>query len=124
MSLDLLGAEGLSAKYITLRIKNINAEKLKAQIGGTVGSIIPGALSMVNEAPDIALAAALPIALPKLRDLYGIDLEAVVSDAPAGSTGIVTKSNFTVGVASGVGITLAGLLAWRWAISPLMHALV
>lgn len=106
MSLDLLGADGLDSQYITLRVKRIDAEKLKKELGGRAGALAPAALHLVDWAPRPALEAALPPAVKWAKDKYGVDLEYVVTDVPPQKGG-PTGSGFRGGVAAGLGLAAA-----------------
>lgn len=111
MSLDLLGADGLSGQYITLRIKSVDVEKLGRKLGGTTGAAVPAALALVDLAPGPALKAAMPHVATLAKNDYGVDLEYTVTDAPLPKG--VTPSN-KPGIV--MGLALAGLAyaAWRY----------
>lgn len=82
MSLDYLGAgEGLATKYITLRVKRIDVEKLKQKLGGSTGAYASAGLPLVDTLPEIALRTALPFVAKKAADDYGVDMEWQVTDA-------------------------------------------
>ncbi len=118
MSLELLGAtgDGLSTKYITLRVKHIDVDKLKQAIGGSTGAAIPMTLPLIDQAPEMALRAALPFVVKKAADGYGIDLEWQVTDAPP-IKGQKPQSKIGIGIATGLGISGAGFAAWKYGIS-------
>src|SRR6185369_14593101 len=79
---DLLGAvEALSTQYITLRVKSIDAEKLKAKLGGSSGQLASFGLSLVDRAPKAALDVAMPFVKKEALD-YGVDLEVQMGNAP------------------------------------------
>lgn len=109
MSLDLLGADGLDSQYITLRIRKINPEKLKKELGGKTGAVAPAAISLIDWAPRPALEMSLPLAVDWVKNKYGVELEYVVTDVPP-SKGGPTKSGFRGGVVAGLGLA-AGAVA-------------
>lgn len=78
--LQLLGAasEALADQLITLRVKSIDAEKLKQKLSGTAASVAPAALKFVDISPKAALDIALPLGIGMMKN-YGIDAEIAVS---------------------------------------------
>jgi hypothetical protein len=104
--LVLLGAaDALSDQYITIRVKRIDRETLKRQLGGTTGSAASAALSFVDMAPKAALDLALPLARNELSKL-GVDVETTVSNVPPAKGGRAISEFFpglVVGTVLGVG---------------------
>lgn len=79
--LHLLGAAStaLADQLITLRIKSVDAEKLKQKLGqGTAASVAPAALKFVDVNPKAALDIALPLGVGAMKN-YGIDAEISVA---------------------------------------------
>ena len=116
--LDLLGAEGLSSQYVTLRIRSLDVDKLKRNVGGVKGESVSAALPLADAAPKMALDVALPFITHLVKDKYGIDLEYAVSDAPPASRKWAV-SGFYPGVAVGLGSAAAFWALWRFGISKL-----
>lgn len=113
MSLDVLGAgEGLGTKNIVLRVKSIDTDRLRQKLGGMSGAAIPAALPLIDQAPEIALRTALPLAAKKARDDYGVDLEWDVRDATPGTLG-KSSSGFGAGVMVGIICGVAATFAWK-----------
>ena len=77
---------------------------------------------MIDNAPEIALGIALPIAVPLVRDKYGVDLEYAVTEVPPDKGGSA-KGRFGAGVYTGVGIAAAAWALWHFGISRLMPLL-
>lgn len=114
MSLDCLGAgEGLGTKYITLRVKRVDVERLRQKLGGATGAAMPAAMALVDQAPEVALHTAMPYATKKAMDDYGVELEWQVTDAPL-KPGQKTQSKFGVGIISGGAIAVGSWFAWKW----------
>jgi hypothetical protein len=106
MSLDLLGAgEGLGTKAITVRVKRVDVDRLKQKVGNAT-AILP----FVDQAPEIALRAALPAVARMAANDYGVELEWQLSDAG----GRELEGNGGVALGFGVGI---GLAALGWLVS-------
>lgn len=107
--LDCLGAgEGLGTRYVTVRVKTIDADKLRQKVGSAVA-----ALPLADQAPDPILRAALPVAAKMIRDDYGIDIEWQVSKVPVGAKPLEENSGFGYGVGAGVGLGVLGWLLWK-----------
>lgn len=107
--LDCLGAgEGLGTRYITVRVKSIDADKLAQKVGRATA-----ALPLADQIPDPILRAALPVAANLVRNDYGIDLEWQVSKVPIGAKPLEENSGFGLGVGAGVGLTVVGWLLWK-----------
>lgn len=81
--LDIIGAgENLASQTIMLRIRSIDAEKLRQAVTDKPwGGAIPGAVSMANTAPELALGIALPIAKSQLARV-GIDADLSTTKTP------------------------------------------
>lgn len=105
--LDYLGAaEALSNYNINLRVKGIDANKLKDKLGGSTGSFASAGLIFVNMAPKAALTAAAPF-IAKAAKEYGVDADVQILDSPA--KGVRSSSEFFPGLFLGIGIGGAGL---------------
>lgn len=116
--LDLLGAEGISSQYVTMRVKHLDADKLKRKIGGWKGESVSAVLPLADQAPKMALDVALPFLTKKVKDDYGVDLDYAVSGGPP-QQGQWAVSRFFPGVAVGVGSAAALWALWRFGISKL-----
>lgn len=116
--LDLLGADGLSSQYVTLRVKSFDAEKLRRKVGGTWGTVVSSALPLAEGAPKMALDIALPFLTKKVRDDYGIDMEYAVSEAPPEKRRWAV-SGFYPGLFVGLGSGAAFWTLWRYGLSRL-----
>ena len=110
--LDFIGAgEGLGTKFVTLRVKRIDADKLRQKLGGMTAQAIPVVLPLIEQAPEAALRAAMPFATQKALTDYGVELEYQISDAPP-RPGEVAPSKFGAGLVTGCGLMAAALWAW------------
>ena len=107
LGLDLIGAgENLGAYTIMVRVKSIDPAKLRQTITDKAwGGAIPGAISMVDSAPDLALGVALPVLKGQLEKI-GItaDLSTTKKPPKAAPRGEVFV---TLGVGAVLGIVLA-----------------
>jgi hypothetical protein len=107
--LDLLGADdALASQYITLRVKSLDANKLKLALGGSKGLAASSALSFVDLAPKAALDAAVPFIKKEAAD-YGVDLEVTVSNVPPAKGGRAL-SEFWPGMTAGIVVGGCSLL--------------
>ncbi len=110
--LDILGAaDALADQYVTLRIKNIDRDRLTYKLGGSTGTFAAAGLHFVDAGPKAALDIAVPIVRNKMRD-YGIDAEITVSNVPP-SKGGRALSEFWPGAFAGtvVGVSILGI--WK-----------
>lgn len=81
--LELLGAEaGLGGRYIVLRVRGIDQQKLAQALGGAKAAAVPAALAVVDFAPQQSLGLLMPFVVDKVRGRYGVDLEYQITDAP------------------------------------------
>ena len=109
--LDLLGAEdALASQYITIRIKRIDREKLKQQLGDSKGKIATGALSFVDLAPKAMLDVAIPF-VKKEAVKYGVDVDVIVANAPPAPRRAM--SEFFPGFVIGTGLGGASLAIYH-----------
>ncbi len=109
--LDLLGAgDALAGQYITVNVKNIDRDKLRAKLKSKVGNakaqMAYSALSIVDAGPKAALDVAIPF-IVTLGKQYGIDADVVVSNAPKPRRAF---SEFWPGLLVGLGIGGGSLL--------------
>ena len=105
-NLDLLGAEGLQGQYITIRVRNIDTQKLgQALGGGTKAAFLPTALRTVDLLPKESLNLFMPAVQEKAKTGYGVEFDYQISDAPPkpGAKGFYGAKAFLVGGALGVG---------------------
>ena len=110
--LSLLGAdEALANQYITIRVKNLDSDKLKLALGGSKGLAASSALSFVDLAPKAALDAAIPILKTQAAN-YGFDLDVNVSNVPP-SKGGRALSEFWPGVTAGIVVGGCSLILWK-----------
>jgi len=104
--LDCLGAgEGLGTRYITVRVKSIDVDKLAQKVGRAAA-----ALPLADQAPEPILRAALPVATNLVKNDYGVDLEWQISKVPPGAKGFEENSGFGYGVGAGAGLAVLGWL--------------
>lgn len=104
MGLDCLGAgEGLGTRYVTVRVKSIDLDKLKQKIGSAVAAI-----PAVDALPDPVLHAALPYAANLVRKDYGIDLEWQISKVPPNAKALEENSGLGLGLGIGFGTAALG----------------
>ncbi len=109
MSLDLLGAgEGLGKYAITVRVKSIDPDRLAQKVGGAAK-----ALPLVDQAPEIALRAALPWAAGMARNDYGVDLDWQIAKVPPGAGPLEKNDGLGLGVALGLGAAALGFALWK-----------
>lgn len=107
--LDCLGAgEGLGTRYVTVRVKSIDAEKLRQKVGSAVA-----ALPLADQAPDPILRGALPLAARMVKDDYGIDLEWQISKVPPNAKSLEENSGLGLGLGIGLGTAAIGWLLWK-----------
>ncbi len=110
--LDFIGAgEALGTKFVTLRVKRIDTDKLRQKLGGMTGQAIPVVLPLIEQAPEAALRAAMPFATQKALTDYGVELEYQISDAPP-RPGEVPPTKFGAGLLTGCLATVAAMWAW------------
>ena len=115
MSLDLLGAKGLGSKYVTLRIQQIDGDKLRRKLGGVIGEAVSAALPLAAWQPELALRTALPPLVNKVKDDYGVDLEYTVSGVPPPKG--ATQRSFGSGLFAGLALAGAGWALWHFGLS-------
>lgn len=113
----MLGSTGLSTQTVIVHIHDIDAEKLKAAIGGGRNAAFADlALTLADAAPKATLDIGLPIAEKELK-LYGIDATLSASDVP---TRARSKSEFWSGLAVGGVLGGSAWAIWRYALRPLI----
>lgn len=115
LGLDLIGAgEGLAAYTIMLRIRSIDTNKLRQAITTKAwGGAIPGAVFMVDSAPEIALATALPVVKGQLAQL-GVTADlSTTKTPPKASDPREVLVTLGLGAAIGVFLTLSGRLLYN-----------
>jgi hypothetical protein len=107
LGLDLIGAgESLAAHTIMLRIRSIDTAKFrKAVTEKAWGGAIPGAIAMVDAAPQFALEVALPVAKTQLAAM-GITADLSTTQSPPTRTP-PHEMAFVLGLGTAVGIVLA-----------------
>lgn len=84
IGLDLIGAgEGLASQTIMVRVKRIDADKLRESVAGKKlwGGVIPMAISAMDSVPEYALGAVLPVAKAQLADI-GITADLSTTKSP------------------------------------------
>ena len=77
-----VGGSGLADQYITIRVRDIDKDKLKEKAGALAAS----ALSLVDVAPKAALDAARPFIESAAKN-YGVDAEVTISNVPPSKGG-------------------------------------
>ena len=111
--LDLLGAaDAFSGQYITFRIKSIDRDRLRDALGGKVGAIASGALSVVDSSPKAVLDIASPLIKNEAKN-YGVDTDIIVSNVPPTKGGPRALSEFWPGIIAGTILGASGLLIYK-----------
>lgn len=118
LGLDLIGAgESLASYTIMLKIKSIDTAKLRAAITEkSWGGAIPGAISMVDSAPELALEVALPIAKSQLEKAGIMADLSTTQKPPKGKTSHEMLLVLGFGTAVGVVLALLGRTLYNFAI--------
>jgi hypothetical protein len=81
--LNLLGAStGLADQYITLRVTDIDKDRLREKAGGLAAATLP----LLDVAPKAALDAARPF-IESAAKGYGVGVEVTVSNVPPSKGG-------------------------------------
>ncbi len=108
LGLDLIGAgENLAAYTILVRIRSIDTAKLSVAAGT---GVIPGAITVANEAPQLALEMVLPVAKAQMEKLgINADLSLTQKAPKAGAPYEMVK---VLGVGTVLGILLTTLYHW------------
>ena len=79
----LLGAStGLADQYITIRVTDVDRDRLKEKAGALAASALP----LLDIAPKAALDAVRPVIESAIKD-YGIGAEITVSNVPPSKGG-------------------------------------
>jgi len=120
IGLDLLGAgEGFATQAIVLRVRRIDAERMRAKLTESTPTWAPAIVSAVklaDNAPRLALDVALPVVKQQLA-AFGV--EADVFAGPAAATGLVPAVRDPIASREAIiaGVVLGALLALsgRWA---------
>ena len=105
--LDIIGAgESLAPYTIMVHVRKVDPAKLRATITDKPwGAAIPGAIQMVDSAPELALEVVLPIVKTQLEQI-GITADITkTTSAPKGSVGHEMEA--VLGLGALVGFTLA-----------------
>lgn len=114
--LDMLGAEGLGGSYIVLRVRSLDKQKLGQALGGkaaTALSLLPQVA--LDKAPQVVvrgvLDTVLPIAMDKVRDGYGVDLEYQLAETPPPKSQPTSGGGAAGKVLLGAALGVAGAVA-------------
>ena len=124
MSLDLMGADSWSDQYVTLRVMKIDQDKLRQKLGGTTGMLASYGVTVASLAPKMAIDAILPVLVGRVKQDYGVELEATVTDVPPKKGTKRGISEFWPGLLVGGALGGASLLIWKKLLAPLGQRLV
>jgi hypothetical protein len=112
VDLSSLTGGGLSNQYVIVRVKDIDAIKLKKKLkekkGSTVASFTEPALAAVNTVPRAIVDFSVPF-IKKMAATYGVDTEISVSNTPPGLAPR-PRSEFFPGVVVGATMCAVGSL--------------
>ncbi len=108
--IDIIGAgESLAPYTIMVRVKKVDPAKLRAGITDKPwGAALPGAVQMVDSAPELALEVVLPIVKTQLENI-GITADITkTTSPPKGSSSREMLVVLALGTAVGIVLALAG----------------
>lgn len=110
--LDVIGAgENLAAYTILLRVRSIDADKLRRAVTDKAwGGAIPGAIAVVDSAPKFALEMALPILKSQLEKAGIMADLSTTQKAP--KSGAPHEALVVLGAGTLLGLALASLYHW------------
>lgn len=109
LGLDLIGAgESLAPYTIMVRVRSVDPVKLRQTVVDSApswGATIPGAVQVVDSAPELALEIALPVLQNELRKI-GIMADLTKTKTPP-KGGSSHEMEIVLGVGAALGIALA-----------------
>jgi hypothetical protein len=109
--LDIIGAgESLAPYTIMVHVRKVDPAKLRATITDKPwGAAIPGAIQMVDSAPELALEVVLPIVKTQLEQI-GItaDITKTTSPPKGGKVGHEMQLVLGLGAVLGIGLAVVG----------------
>ncbi len=102
LGLDIIGAgENLSAYTILVRVRSIDPAKLSAAAGS---GVIPGAITVANEAPQLALEMMLPVAKSQMEKI-GINADLSITQKPPKATTAPHEMTIVLGIGAALGFS-------------------
>lgn len=111
LGLDVIGAgESLAPYTLMVHVRRIDPEKLRKGITDKPwGAALPGAIQMVDSAPELALEVALPIVKTQLEKI-GItaDITKTTSPPKGKPPGHEMEAVLGLGVVSGIALAILG----------------
>lgn len=119
-----MGADSWSDQYVTLRVLRIDQDKLRQKLGGTTGTLASFGVSVASLAPKMAIDAILPVIIGRVKNDYGVELEATVTDVPPKKGTKRGISEFWPGLVVGGALGGGALLIWKKLLAPIGHRLV
>lgn len=108
LGLDVIGAgESLAPYTIMVHVRSIDTAKLRKGITDKPwGAALPGAIQMVDAAPELALEVALPIVKTQLENI-GITADITTTKSPPKGKAPGHEMEAVLGLGVVAGITLA-----------------
>lgn len=110
LGLDIIGAgEALAPYTIVMRVKSIDSAKLRQAVSDSSwGSVIPGALQIVDSAPELSLEVALPVVKAQLQKIGIMADITKTKTPPKGTTSYEMVTVLGFGTVLGVVLALFG----------------
>lgn len=111
IGLDIIGAgESLAPYTIMVHVRSIDPAKLRAVITNKPwGAAIPGAIQMVDSAPELALEVALPIVKTQLERIgIAADLTTTKSPPKGKAPSHEMEAVLGLGAVFGIALTIVG----------------
>lgn len=102
----------------------IDQDKLRQKLGGTTGMLASYGVSVASLAPKMAIDAVLPVLINRVKNDYGVELEATVVEGPPKKGAKRGISEFWPGLVVGGVLGGASLLIWKKLLAPLGQRLV
>ena len=110
LGLDIIGAgESLAPYTILVHIRSIDPTKLRQTVSAAAsswGATIPGAIQMVDSAPELTLEVALPVLQAELTKI-GINADVTSTKTPPKGKTPGHEMEVVLGVGAAIGIVLA-----------------
>ena len=115
--LDIIGAgQGLAPYTIMVHVRSIDSEKLRRGVTDKPwGAALPGAVQMVDSAPELALEVVLPIVRTQLERI-GVTADITTTKSPpkGKAPGHEMEAVLALGAAAGIALTVVGSLLYNF----------